>query len=78
MSDRVTELFARVFKLPATDLSDDSNPDSVKEWDSLKAMELVAEIEETFDVQLSTVEIMKMNSIGRAREVLRRKGVKDV
>jgi hypothetical protein len=40
-------------------------------------MELVSQIEETFGVQLSTREIMKMRSLGLARVMLRSKGVAD-
>lgn len=75
MADQLLEVFAEEFDLPASDLSDDSSPDTVEEWDSLAAMRLVAAIEETFSVRLSTAEIMKMRSIGIARSVLRGKGV---
>jgi len=47
----------------------------VKKWDSLAAMDLVAAIEEKFNIQLSTKEIMKMYTIGRARKTLQGKGV---
>ena len=58
-----------------TELNEDSSPDNVKQWDSLAAMELVAAIEEKFKVKLSTKEIMKMSTIGRARKVLQGKSV---
>ncbi len=41
-------------------------------------MALVTLIEDTFDVRLSTREIMKMNSIAAARSVLQAKGVADI
>ena len=69
------QLFAEVLQVDPTDLSEDSSPDNVKQWDSLAAMELVAAIEEKFKVQLSTKEIMKMSTIGRARKVLQGKSV---
>jgi acyl carrier protein len=75
MSDRLISLFANVFQLSPDKLDDSSSPDSVAQWDSLKAMRLVAEIEEEFDVELSTVEIMNMDSIGNARLVLKKRGV---
>jgi acyl carrier protein len=75
MSDSLIQLFAEVLQVDPTALSEDSSPDNVKEWDSLAAMELVAAIEEKFKVQLSTKEIMKMSTIGRARKVLQGKSV---
>ena len=74
MTDKLTTLFAEVLKLPAADLNEDSSPETVRQWDSLGAMHLVAAIEETFSVRLKTTEIMAMNSIGSARAVLQKKG----
>ena len=75
MSDTLIQLFAEVLQVDPTDLNEDSSPDNLKQWDSLAAMELVAAIEEKFRVQLSTKEIMKMSTIGRARKVLQGKRV---
>jgi acyl carrier protein len=41
-------------------------------------MNLVALIEDTFAIELTTSEIMKMRTIGIVRKVLRDKGIKDV
>ncbi len=75
MSDQLLELFAEGLDLPVGDLSDETSPDNTPEWDSLAAMNMVSLIEDNFDVQLSTREIMKMRTIGVAREVLANKGI---
>ena len=75
MSDALIQLFAEVLQVDPTGLNDDSSPENVKQWDSLAAMELVAAIEEKFKVKLSTKEIMKMSTLGRARKVLQGKSV---
>jgi acyl carrier protein len=75
MSDALIQLFAEVLHVDPSKLDDESSPENVKEWDSLAAMELVAAIEEKFKVQLSTKEIMKMSTIGRARKALQGKSV---
>ncbi len=75
MSDPLIALFAEVLEVEATTLNDQSAPDNVEQWDSLAAMHLVATIEDKFDVQLSTKEMMKMHSIGLAREVLKSKDI---
>ena len=75
MSDKLIELFADILEIEAGSLNDESSPDTVEQWDSLAAMHLVAAIEETFSVQLSTKEIMKMSNIGLARAALKDKGV---
>ena len=75
MSDTLAETFAAVLKLDAASLTDESAPENTPSWDSLSAVRLVAAIEETFNVELTTTEILRMRSIGMARDVLRRKGV---
>ena len=75
MSDKLISLFATTLNISPDTLNDDSSPDTVEQWDSLAAMHLIAALEEEFDIRLSTKEIMKMSSIGRARNVLQEKGV---
>lgn len=75
MSDKLGQTFAIVLKLDAASLNDESSPENTPSWDSLSAVRLVAAIEETFNVELTTTEILRMRSMGMARDVLRRKGV---
>jgi acyl carrier protein len=78
MSDPLLDVFAEGLGLDADSLSEDSSPETVEQWDSLAAMNLVTLLEDTFDISLSTRDIMKMRSIGLARSVLRAKGVAGV
>lgn len=77
MPDKLIDLFADCLELSPETLDDNTSPDNTSEWDSLAAMDLIAVIEETFDCRLSTGDIMKMRTIGIAREVLRGKGIKE-
>jgi acyl carrier protein len=78
LSDRLLELFSKGLHAPVEELSDDTSPSNTPAWDSLAAMEMVALIEDEYDVRLKTSEIMRMRSIGLARTVLRAKGVEGV
>lgn len=75
MVDRVTKLFAVVLGVNEESLNDSSSPNTIPQWDSLAAMHLVAEVEDVFNVELSTRDIMKMQSIGIVKSVLIEKGV---
>jgi acyl carrier protein len=75
MSDPLLDVFAEGLGLPVDVLREESSPETVAEWDSLAAMNLVTLIEDTFDISLGTRDIMKMRSIGLARSVLKAKGV---
>ncbi len=74
-NDPLLSVFADGLGLDVGTLSEDTSPENTSEWDSLAAMTLVALIEGQFDVRLSTRDIMKMQTIGLARSVLRDKGV---
>ncbi len=78
MSDPLIEVFSEGLGLPADALSEETSPDNTPEWDSLAAMTMVTLLEDAFEVTLKTRDIMKMRSIGIAREVLSSKGVEGI
>ena len=75
MTDQLIKIFSEELSIDSKQLNEDSSPETIEAWDSLAAMNLVAAIEEAFEIRLTTLEIMKMNSIGQARLVLTGKGV---
>lgn len=75
MSDQLIELFARGLGVAAESLNEETSAASTAEWDSLAAMNMVTLLEDTFEIRLKTKDIMRMQTIGIARSVLRDKGV---
>ena len=75
MSDALVTLFAEILEIDAKDIHDDISPKNTSQWDSLTSMHLIAAIETTFNIHLSTKEITKMDSIGMVRQVLKEKNV---
>jgi acyl carrier protein len=78
VTDPLTDVFAEGLRVDVSSLSETTSPQNTPQWDSLAAMTLVTLLEDTFEIRLSTREIMKMNSIAAARSVLRSKGVSGV
>lgn len=78
MADRLITVFSQVLGEPETALGDETSPDTCAKWTSLAAMQLVAALEEEFQIRLTTREIIRMRTIGICREVLRGKGISDV
>lgn len=78
MTDKLIQVFAEGLNLPADSLSEECSPDNTPEWDSIAAMNMVSLLEDTFNVRLTTKEIMKMRSISIARQVLRSKGIEGI
>ena len=44
----------------------------IPDWDSVGHMELVATIEEAFDIMMDTDDIIDFNSFGKGKEILSR------
>ena len=60
VEDRIKNVIADVFGLSVDEVNDDLSPTTVKTWDSLKHMNLVAALEEEFEVMFTVEEIGKM------------------
>lgn len=71
MKDKVIAIVSRVMDVPVAELNEDSSPDTVRGWDSLKHMNLVLALEEELGVQFSDTQIVEMNSIGLILEILK-------
>ena len=78
MSDNASKLqtcFTQTLGVPATGVTDALAYNSIKEWDSVGHMALVASIETAFDIMLDTDDILAMSSVGKAKEILAKYGV---
>jgi len=68
--DPLEAVFREVLQRDDLQLSSISTFEDVPEWDSLAHVNLIAAIEERFDVKFTVPEIMEMNSVEEIREVL--------
>lgn len=75
MDTKVENLVSEVLQMPASDITDDLTMKTVDTWDSLKHMELIVVLEQSFDIQLSFDEIVAMQSVSQIKHVLRERGV---
>ena len=72
---KVESLLSEVLQMRASEITDDLTMKNVDAWDSLKHMELIVALEQSFDVQLSFDEIVAMQSVREIKRVLRERGV---
>ena len=73
MEDRIKNVMAAVFEISADEINDDSSPDNVKSWDSLKHMNLIVALEEEFGVQFKDDEIVEMMNYALIKLILSKK-----
>ncbi|HKO43105.1 MAG TPA: acyl carrier protein [Pyrinomonadaceae bacterium] len=75
MATSLEALLATVLQLPATRIADDLAMKDVDAWDSLKHMELIVSVENTYGIELSFDEIVAMQTVREIKRVLRHRGV---
>ena len=72
---KLTELMADVLRMREDEITDDLSIDDTENWDSLRHMELIVTIEETFGIKLTADEIVAMVNIEAIQRILNGKGV---
>jgi acyl carrier protein len=71
LDEQVEGLLADVLQIPAATITDELAMKDLDVWDSLKHMELIVSLEQSFGIQLSFDDIVAMQSVGEIKRVLR-------
>jgi acyl carrier protein len=70
MQARVLNVVSQVLGVPVDAITDDSSPESIEAWDSLKHMNLVLALEEEFGIRFSDETIVAMLSIRSIKDAV--------
>ena len=70
LAERIKKVMTAVFEIPVGQIKDDSSPDTIESWDSLKHMNLVVALEEEFETEFNDDEIMEMMNYKLIVEVI--------
>ncbi len=60
LAEQIKKVMSAVFEIPLEQINDDSSPDNIAVWDSLKHMNMVVALEEEFEIEFSDDEIIEM------------------
>jgi len=71
VDETVENLLSEVLQIPAPKITEDLTMKDVDAWDSLKHMELIVSLEQSFGIELSFDEIVSMRSVGEIKRVLK-------
>ena len=69
MKERILKIMAEVFEMNTQDFPDSINQEHIDNWDSLRHLNLVVELEEAFEVSYEPEEIAVMTSIEKIAEI---------
>ena len=70
LSERIKKVMSAVFEIPVEQIKDDSSPDIIDSWDSLKHMNMVVALEEEFEVEFTEDEILEMMNYALIKSIL--------
>jgi len=74
-SEKLTEAFVEGLEISESRVDADLQYDTVAAWDSIAHMDLIMELEERFEVSIETDDVVELDSIEKAREILESHGV---
>ncbi len=60
---RIKNIISALMEIPVDQIKDDSSPDTIEVWDSLRHINLVMTLEEEFGVQFSDNEIAELINV---------------
>lgn len=63
MQENVFEIVSEVFDIDEEDITLETSPDTIDNWDSMNQLKLVTAIEEEFSINLSMTEIESIVNI---------------
>ena len=73
MDDKIKNIIAVVFEIPVEQINDESSPDTIESWDSIKQMSLVVAIEEEFELEFYDDEIAEMMNMKLIKQIIKDK-----
>ncbi len=75
MQEKVFEIVASIMGVPPTEICEDSSPETLPKWDSIRFMKLILALEETLGIQFSDADISRMTDV---RSILERISMREL
>jgi len=71
---KLNEIVTSTLHIPVERITDELAMSEVETWDSLQHMNLIASLEQEFEVEFTFEEIVAMQSVGEIKRILASKG----
>jgi len=75
MTEKLYNLIAKVLNVPASEINDESTPESIERWTSFNGYVLLYELETSFNVKFSIDEAMDVKNVADIKRHLNNHGV---
>ena len=74
-NEKLVNAFCDALEIEKSVVIDSLKYQSIEQWDSISHMMLIAELEDVFDVEIDTDDVIDMSSVAKAKEILARNGI---
>ena len=75
MNDRLRHILGVALEMPAQQIHDKLTAEETSNWDSIRHLNLVMELEEKFNVRFSSDEMIRLNSYQAIADALAARGI---
>ena len=72
---KLVEAFCNALEIKEELVIESLKYQSIEQWDSISHMILIAELEDVFDVEIDTDDVIDMSSVLKAKEILNKNGI---
>ncbi len=74
--EKFNKIVSEIFKVPPADIKDALTAKDIPNWNSMSYLLFIAELEKEFQISFNMDEVLKADSLGGLKNILRAKGVK--
>ena len=71
MENRIKKVMSEVLGIDEASISDNTSPENVESWDSLKQMNIIVALEEEFDIEFNDEDIIEMLNFKLIYEIVK-------
>ena len=75
IQSRINGIFQEIFDDPRLQVTPETSPADIADWDSVAQMKLVLAMEEAFGVRLATEEVASLSTVGDFLKTLNKRGI---
>lgn len=72
---KLVQAFCTALEIENAQVVDSLKYQSIEQWDSISHMMLIAELEDVFEVEIDTEDVIDMSSVAKAKEILTKYGI---
>ena len=75
MVEKLYEIISKIMDVPASEINDESSPETIESWDSFNSLLLADELESEFNISFSLEEIIDSPNVATIKNHLKNHGV---